>query len=185
MTDRIARWRQDHGNFAQLLGILERQLDVFNDGGRPNYRLMLDVMHYMIHYPDGLHCPAEDLAFAKVAEIDPSLRPVADALIEEHHSLLEKGEALVRHLEGVLNDEFVERKLIAQCGLEYAVSFRRHMHREEEELFPTAAKCLRAEDWAQIDRVIALRDAPMYTQAMMVGFSALRHRIAADARTLP
>ena len=68
MPDTLDQWHTEHVNFAKLLNLLEAELDLFHEGDSPNYELMLDIMFYMTHYPDVLHHPREDLAFAKIKE---------------------------------------------------------------------------------------------------------------------
>jgi len=57
MSDSIAVWHAEHVNFATLLNRLEAELERFQEGGVPDYELMLDIMFYMTHYPDVLHHP--------------------------------------------------------------------------------------------------------------------------------
>ena len=57
MTEPISAWHADHVNFARLLDLLERQLAAFHAGEQPDYALMLDIVHYLRHYPDRFHHP--------------------------------------------------------------------------------------------------------------------------------
>ena len=68
MSDTIALWHAEHVNFAQLLDLLEGQLDLFHKGESPYYELMLDIMFYMTHYLNQLHHPKEDSAFARIKQ---------------------------------------------------------------------------------------------------------------------
>src|ERR1700692_4156176 len=103
MSDSIALWRAEHANFATLLDLLEGQLDLFHKGESPDYERMLDIMFYMTHYPDVLHHPKEDLAFARVKEREVNASPIVDELTEQHARLKEFGEALVRRLDDIVN----------------------------------------------------------------------------------
>jgi hemerythrin-like domain-containing protein len=78
--DRISLWHAEHLNFVTLLGLLEAELDRFSRGKAPDYELMLDIMFYMTHYPDVLHHPKEDLAFARIGARSPAARSLVDAL---------------------------------------------------------------------------------------------------------
>jgi hemerythrin-like domain-containing protein len=66
MADPIAIWRADHVRFARLLDLVERELAAFHDGGQPDYGLLLDIVHYLRHYPDRFHHPREDVAFTRL-----------------------------------------------------------------------------------------------------------------------
>ena len=87
MSDSIAVWRAEHANFATLLDLLEGQLDLFHQDAKPNYELMLDIMFYMTHYPDVLHHAKEDLAFARIRELDVNVRPIVDELTDAGFSI--------------------------------------------------------------------------------------------------
>src|ERR1700692_1747366 len=102
MSDSIALWRAEHANFATLLDLLERQLDLFHAGEKPDYELMLDIMFYMTRYPDVSHHPKEDLAFARIKEREVSARVIVDELTEQHARLKEFGGALVRALDDIV-----------------------------------------------------------------------------------
>jgi hemerythrin-like domain-containing protein len=88
MLDGLASWNRDHTNFAVLLDLFERELDLFHTGESPDYDLMTDIMFYMIHYTDVIHHPREDLAFAQIK----SREPAAAAAVGEL-------EAEIRHVE--------------------------------------------------------------------------------------
>jgi hemerythrin-like domain-containing protein len=94
MTDLAALWHAEHVNFARLLDLLEKQVAAFHVGEQPNYDLMLDVVYYLRHYPDQVHHPQEDVAFARVLERDPTMKSQIDRLMQEHHVIAAVGETL-------------------------------------------------------------------------------------------
>lgn len=102
MHEVLARWHADHVNFAKRLNLLEDQVELFHAGGSPKYELMLDVIYYMMHYPDVLHHPREDLVFAKIKERAGSAGPTLDELTEQHARLRESGRELVRILDDIV-----------------------------------------------------------------------------------
>ena len=182
MTDNIARWRAEHGNFAKLLDLLERQLALFRKGDAPNYGLILDVMYYMTHYPDRFHHPKEDLAFARIKEREAGARAVVDELMRQHVVLRESGEELVAHLDGIVNGAAIlARESVEAPGRTYVEYFRNHMHKEEAELFPSALTVLRNEDWATIDAVMHERDDPLFGRALEERYEAVHRQIAMEA----
>src|SRR6266705_7130127 len=109
MSDSVALWHAEHANFATLLDILEGQLDLFHKDESPNYELMLDIMFYMTHYPDVLHHPREDLAFAKIKEREKSTGALVDELSAEHAQLHRTAEHLVRALNDIVNGSISSR----------------------------------------------------------------------------
>lgn len=181
MSDSIALWRAEHANFAALLDLLEGQLDLFHTGEKPDYELMLDIMFYMTHYPDVLHHAKEDLAFARIREIDVNLRPTVDELTEQHARLKEFGNALVRALDDIVNGSITAREHVEVPGRAYIADFRSHMLKEEATILPMAAKLLGDRDWAAIDAAIRHIDDPLSVKDGAERFAALRRQIAREA----
>ncbi len=180
MTDHFARWRAEHINFAKLLDLLEAQLDRFHKGEAPNYSLMLDVMYYMTHYPDLFHHPKEDLAYARIREREERAAAVVDELMKQHIVLRESGEQLVQRLEGIVNGAgILAREYVETPGRTYVEYFRRHMHKEETELFPSTV--LRREDWAAIDAAMHDREDPLFGSNVERRYQAVRRQIANEA----
>ena len=142
MRDPIALWHEEHVNFATLLDRLQAELDLFHRGESPDYQLMLDIMFYMTHYPDVLHHPREDLAFAKIKEREAGARAIVDELAGQHAHLKESGDALVRALEEVIDGSITSRDRVEAPGRAYLSEFRRHMDREETAILPLAARVI-------------------------------------------
>ena len=182
MSDPITLWHTEHANFATLLDLLEVQLDRFHRGEPPDYELMLDIMFYMTHYPDVLHHPKEDLAFARIAEREPTTRPTVDGLTEQHGRLKRDGNALVIALDDIVNGSITSREHVEAPGRAYVAGFRGHMDREEAEILPLAAKLLDDEDWAAIDAAILQLEDPVFGKTLDQRYAALRREIAREAR---
>jgi hemerythrin-like domain-containing protein len=171
MHDPVARWRDEHARFGRLLEDVEKQLDRFHLGLRPDYARILDVMRYMRDYADTFHHPREDLAFAKLAERVPLNRAFVEALLAEHAVITRSGEDLVLLLEEVLDGAFVERAEVEKPGREYVRRLRSHMAGEES-LFPDVKRMLRAPDWREIERRIPERSDPSASRVTEEGQTA-------------
>jgi len=182
MPDAIAHWHAEHVNFAKLLDLLEGELDLFHQDDSPDYEMMLDIMFYMTHYPDVLHHPKEDLAFARIKEREVSARPVVDELTEQHERLKERGNALVHALDDIVNGSITSREHVEAHGRAYVSDFRKHMQTEEAAILPLAAKLLRSRDWAAIDAAIRHFDDPLFGKNGEQRYAALRRQIASEAR---
>jgi hemerythrin-like domain-containing protein len=180
--DPIALWHAEHLNFATLLDLLEAELDRFSRGRAPDYELMLDIMFYMTHYPDALHHPKEDLAFAKVAERYPAIRPLVNVLAEQHALLKREGDALVIAFDDIVNGGITSRDHVEAPGRAYIAAFRRHVDTEEAQILPLAAALLDRDDWAAIDSAMLKLDDPLFGQTQDERYAALRRRIAREAR---
>ena len=62
----MERLSQEHRNIERLLTILERELEVFDRGGRPDYEVIGAIISYFELYPEVYHHPQEDVVFAKL-----------------------------------------------------------------------------------------------------------------------
>ena len=178
----IALWHTEHINFAGLLDLLEVQLDRFHRGEAPDYELMLDIMFYMTHYPDVLHHPKEDLAFARIAERDASAAPTVEQLSEQHAILKRDGNALVVALDDIVNGSITSREHVEAPGRAYVTAFRRHIDIEEANILPLAAKLLDRDDWAAIEGAIRQLEDPVFGKAADERYAALRRHITREMR---
>ncbi|HZI83262.1 MAG TPA: hemerythrin domain-containing protein [Casimicrobiaceae bacterium] len=182
MTDAIALWNRDHANFAALLDLLERQLDLFHAGESPDYELMSDIMFYMSHYTDLVHHPREDLAFARIKQREPGVETVVDELSAQHAVLKRSGADLIRALEDIVNGSITSRANLEIPARAYLHTFRDHMRREETTLLPLAASLLRPRDWSAIDAEIRHVEDPLFGANAGERYAALRRQILREVR---
>jgi hemerythrin-like domain-containing protein len=75
---------QEHRNIERLLAVLERELEIFDRGGRPDYEVIRAVISYFEVYPEVYHHPQEDLIFAKLNIRDPAAAAKVGDLAREH-----------------------------------------------------------------------------------------------------
>jgi len=182
MSDAISLWNRDHTNFAVLLDLLERQVDLFHRGESPDYELMSDIMYYMTHYTDLVHHPREDLAFAAVCERDPSVQRIVDELSAQHGELRDAGQALIRAVDDVVNGSITSRERLETPARAYLELFRSHIEREETTLQPLATKLLEERDWAAIDATVRHIEDPLFGSRSEERYAALREQIARESR---
>ncbi len=180
MSHPVSLWHAEHANFATLLDLLEGELDHFHRGQAPDYELMLDIMFYMTHYPDVLHHPKEDLAFAKIAERDEGARPLVDRLAAQHARLKSDGNALVIALDDIVNGSITSREHVEAPGRAYIAAFRTHMATEDSEILPLAEKLLQQGDWAKIEVAIQQLEDPVFGKRGDKRYAALRRQIARE-----
>lgn len=181
MSSLIDKWTAEHRNFEKLLELMERELGLFHRGEHPNYGLMLDVVYYMIHYPDFAHHPAEDIVFSRVAERSPAISVLVDDLHREHSRIADAGKRLQEQLEAVVTGVMLPRAQVEQPALRYIDYLRRNMQSEEKQLFPLARQVLKAEDWAWIDGRLPRAVDPLFGDSAEARYLSLHAQIAAEA----
>ena len=87
----IERLSREHRNIEKLLAVLERELEIFDRGDRPDYEVIQAIISYFQVYPDVYHHPQEDLVFAKLKIRDPTTAAKLGDLAREH----QKGLSLI------------------------------------------------------------------------------------------
>lgn len=182
MSDPAALWHAEHANLARLMDILEKQLAAFNVGEQPNYDLLLDVVHYLRHYPDQVHHPKEDVAFARLLKRDPRMKPQIDRLTQEHRAIGAAGAALLKHLEEVLAGSVEPRSVVEEAAATYLAYYRGHLAAEDEEVVPRAAELLTAADWAAVAKAVPARPDPLLGEHVESHYRKLRRHIELESQ---
>jgi hemerythrin-like domain-containing protein len=181
MSRQIELWKIEHRNFSRLLDVLEAQLRLFHRGSGPDYDLMLHVVYYMTHYPDRFHHPKEDIAFRRLADKDERLRAAVDELLRQHAIIAESGKQLQGRLEAVVGGAMMPREDVEAPAHTYIAEYRKHLQREEAELFPLALQGLVDEDWATIDSTAARGADPLFGDRVEQRYASIHRQIAAAA----
>lgn len=177
MSQHVKEWQREHANFVRLLELLEAQFELFQGGERPDYDLMLDVMHYMTRYADRFHHAKEDLAFQRLARRQPTVTAVAAALNRQHAEMAAAGVRLVADLRAVMHGAMLPRQAVESQARAYVARLRRHIEGEERELYPLLAR-LRQEDWFMVDSMTHCLD---FDDDSEHAYHALHLRIAQAA----
>ncbi len=163
----------DHGNVAQMLDILDKQLNNVHEMKSTDFDLMRDIMYYMTRYPDRTHHPLEDLLIHKLIEHDSSARKLGENILSEHEGLTEKGQIFLDMLVQVTDGAMVLREQIEVAGRDYVAFLRAHMEKEDKHLFPLAEKTLSHRDWTEIAQAIERRHDPVFGPMVDDQFRAL------------
>lgn len=179
--DVVKAWHGEHEYFRRLLTLLQKQLDVFHGGERPNYELMLDIVSYLREYSDRFHHPREDIAFDRLARRAPELALPLARLKQEHRVIARAGEALVGHLDAILGGALVPRADVEMAIATYLVYYANHIAKEEEDVLVRAASLLGPEDWAAVRDALPSIADPLFGDQPEERFRSLRRQIALEA----
>ncbi|HTQ76258.1 MAG TPA: hemerythrin domain-containing protein [Burkholderiales bacterium] len=182
MKDPVQHWHAEHANFSRLLDILEKQLDAFHAGEKPNYELMIDIVSYLRHYPDLHHHPREDAAFALVARRDPAMKLSLSRLQQEHRVIAAAGEDLLKALNEVESDAMIARAAVESIAAVYLVYYRHHIANEEREVLPRAKKLLTDKDWEAVAAAAPAGRDPLFGNMGDAGYRELRRHILLEAQ---
>ena len=180
-TDPIAAWHEEHVYFNQLLHLLQREVDVFHRGARPNYELMSDVVSYLREYGDQAHHPREDVAFERLAKRCPDMQLALARLAQEHRVIAQAGETLQRQIEAILGGAIVPRAEVEVAAATYLVYYGNHIAKEEEDVLRRAALHLTDADWEAVKNAVPMLRDPLFGKQTQERYRALRRQIAIEA----
>lgn len=150
MSHAIEMWHADHVRFRGLLDELQREVDVFHAGGRPDYERMLEIIATLGETGDRSHHPREDVAFERLAGRCPDLALPLSRLRQEHRVIREGGEKLRNLLSSALDGAVIPRVEIEIAAAMYLVYYGNHIAHEEEDILHRAAESLTADDWLAV-----------------------------------
>lgn len=184
MSDSIALWHAEHRHFSRLLDLLERQVVAFHADNQPNFELMLDLVSYLRYFPDRYHHAREDIAFSRLAQRDPALKPMIERLMQEHRVIAAAGAELLKYLEQVVDDVVVERASVEAAAATYLVYYRRHLALEDRDIVPRAEQLLTPEDWAAVVAAIPSGSDPLFGEDSDARYRELRRQIALESKEL-
>lgn len=177
MPETLERLSKEHADFAKLLNLLDRELTVFAAGDRPDYDLIGAVIDYCLEYPDAVHHPKEDMIYGILKSRDESLAHLIGDLEEEHRQIAAMTRELAEAMREVLAEELVDRREVHDLTQTFVRRYRHHIALEEEQVFPAASRTLTADDWAAIEARLDHRDDPLFGDATVDRFRALRENI--------
>jgi hemerythrin-like domain-containing protein len=184
MSDTIALWQAEHRHFSRLLDLLERQVVAFHADNQPNFELMLDLVSYLRYFPDRYHHAREDIAFSRLAQRDPALKPMIERLMQEHRVIAAAGAELLKYLEQVVDDVVVERASVEAAAATYLVYYRRHLALEDRDIVPRAEQLLTPEDWEAVVAAIPSGSDPLFGEDSDARYRELRRQIALESKEL-
>jgi len=179
MMEILDELRGDHRNMARLLGPLGRELNTFQEGGRPDYDLVENILEYCLHYPDLCHHPKEDLIFEKLQARDPAIAKTIGDLNLEHEKLSDLTWRFSSAVRNVLDDETLPRDWFLDVANDYLSFSHNHMQMEEVLFFPAARKTLTPADWAELDDTWEMVEDPLFGEEIQKKYQGLYQEITA------
>jgi len=190
MTYIIDVLRQEHCRMESLLRVLERELDVFGRGDRPDYDVILAIIDYFKDYPDSCHHPKEDMIIEKLKARDPVAAAAIGDLEAQHKETGRRLRRVEFAVHQVLEDQDVFRQTVRDIIRNFIDEERQHMDMEERVVFPAALNALCPQDWSDIGVKLTARADPFSQAEFEEKFSKLRRAILkmeeeADAERSP
>jgi hemerythrin-like domain-containing protein len=173
----IDRLSQEHRNVEVLLSVLERELEIFDRSGRPDYEVIRAIISYFEVYTEVYHHPQEDLILAKLEIRDPAAARKVGSLAVEHQKGSERLRRVAHVIDNVLADREILRESVDNIIRDFIEHERRHILMEDHDFFPAALKALEHEDWTEIASALTSHKDPLFSDAAEETFDAVRTRI--------
>jgi branched-chain amino acid transport system ATP-binding protein len=177
MSEILAQLYTEHLHISRLLDLLEGETDKMYREESANYRLMALIMDYIHHYPDLIHHPLEDQAFAKLIEKDSQYAALVEQLREEHQEIPVISKRIADLLASIAAEAITPRDLVIEECRHYIQLSRAHMRKEEAEILPLAGQLLDDADWAAIAGIATTADDPLFGRIVMENYRALHDAI--------
>jgi hemerythrin-like domain-containing protein len=173
----IERLSREHRNIEMLLAVLERELEIFDRGDRPDYEVIRAIISYFELYPEVYHHPQEDLVFAKLKLRDPAAAAKVGDLALEHQKGAERLRCVAQAVDSVLADREILRQNVDNIVRDFMKHQRRHIMMEDRDFFPAALKALEPQDWTEIASALTSHEDPLFSEAAEETFDTLRAHI--------
>jgi hemerythrin-like domain-containing protein len=173
----IERLSQEHRNIEKLLAILERELQIFDRGDRPDYEVIHAIIDYFKVYPEIYHHRQEDLVFAKLGIRDPAAAAKVGDLVREHQKGAQRLHRVAQAVDSVLTDGENLRQHVDAVVRDFIEHERHHIMMEDRDFFPAALKALEPQDWAEIASALIGHRDPLFSDVAEEGFEMLRAHI--------
>lgn len=128
--------RQDHANMAGMLHVLKLKQKTLMDGERPDFRLVREVVDYILEYMEGFSQLLEDVFSQLIHDKTPDADEVSALLAEHYHQLKEQLGRLSADLDMILMDNVLPMDRFADDLNGYLEAHQSYLREEREHLMP-------------------------------------------------
>lgn len=177
MAEIMRLLRDEHGNLAKVLDILNRQVEIVAAGDPPDFDLLESILEYTLNYPDLCHHPKEDRIYQKLRARDAAAARAVGDLHDEHRRLGGTTRRFAAAVRNLRRDPDLPRGVIANLAREYLDFADHHMRVEESTFFPIALESLTDSDWVAIDSAVVNRIDPLFGLHVQKAYQLLHAEI--------
>jgi len=175
----LDKLHKDHINFQNLLVFLEKQLQQFERCEHADLEAVFDAVRYMKEYPDNIHHPLEDEIFKYYLTHYKHDHALFENLLNEHSTMPDLTEKLLRLLNATLMSVPQDRKLLCDCLKKYIATQRNHMNLEEGNVYPILNSSLMDHDWVKIRKIFNGKSDPMFGKQVEKSYIGLLSKVVA------
>jgi hemerythrin-like domain-containing protein len=128
--------RRDHANMARLLHILLLRHKSLEQGERPDFHLIREVVDYILEYMDGFIMPLERLYSEHLLAKAPEAEALSLRMAEDYQALRKRLNLLSETLDMILMDAVVPMERFIADLKTYLDAHLAYLQVEREQLFP-------------------------------------------------
>ncbi|MGI9285911.1 MAG: hemerythrin domain-containing protein [Pseudomonadales bacterium] len=173
-NDIMLALHNEHKYIATLQNGLERQTKQLAPGGKPDYRMLRDMLHYIAHYPDEFHHPLEDVIYERLVKRHHASIGDVEELLGEHEDMARDTKFLLNKLNAVCDGKQKPmRNQLRQDLQSYVDFYRTHIDLEEGTVFPAAKKYLQQSDWQAINKSLNVVNDPLFSDNVSLKYKSL------------
>ncbi len=155
----------EHKYITVLQNSLEKQTKQLEPGGKPDYRILSDMLDYIANYPDEFHHPLEDVIFKRLVERHHASIGTVEELLSQHQDMARDTQFLLKQINAICaGKQKPMRNQLRQDLQNYVAFYRAHINLEEGEVFPAAKKYLQESDWQTINNSLHVVEDPVFSE---------------------
>jgi len=174
LPDAVITLSDEHRYMSLLLDTLEEHLTAADLATSGHLFLIQDIVRYLKEYSDGVHHPTEDLMFTRLVQRDPAREMDVARLRRDHETLSTMTDRILELMLTAANETTPQAADALRAATnDYIDRLRQHIGFEENELFPSAVRCLANEDWYSIDARLEASDDPLFGPTVQRDFRVL------------
>nr|WP_295713899.1 hemerythrin domain-containing protein [uncultured Halomonas sp.] len=142
--------RLDHANMARMLHVLQLKQKTLVQGERPNFKLMREVVDYILSYMDGFATPLERVCVERLQSKAPDNAALTEKMANEYRELKPRLQRLSSDIDMILMDNVMPMDRFAEDLKDYLEAHRAYLRHEREGLFPLIDEHFSQEDMEEL-----------------------------------
>ncbi|WP_110647473.1 hemerythrin domain-containing protein [Salinicola peritrichatus] len=146
----LTQLRQDHANMARLLHVLQLKHKTLASGERPNFRLIREVVDYILDYMRGFTIPLERICSKQLVARESQIDELSTRLADDYQHLHVQLMRLSQDIDMILMDGVMPMDKFADDLKAYLEAHRAYLRAEREELFPLIREHFDEDDLARL-----------------------------------
>ncbi len=155
----------EHRYITILQNSLEKQTKQLAPGGKPDYRILSDMLDYIANYPDEFHHPLEDVIYERLVKRHHASIGAVEELLGQHQDMARDTQFLLKQVNAICaGKQKPMRNQLRQDLQNYVAFYRAHIDLEEGEVFPAAKQYLQESDWQAINNSLHVVEDPIFSE---------------------